>query len=71
MKKMKVILCLIVAVITVFVFTACGGGTFDGNFKKEATAEEIKSVSADAKQSTGACATGISRVSATGARPSR
>ncbi len=53
MKKMKVILCLIVAVITVFAFTACGGGTFDGNFKKEATAEEIKSVTADAKQATG------------------
>ena len=35
MKKMKVILCLIVAVITVFAFTACGGGTFDGNFKKK------------------------------------
>lgn len=50
---MKVILCLIVAVITVFAFTACGGGTFDGNFKKEATAEEIKSVTADAKQATG------------------
>lgn len=52
MKKIKVILCLFAALITVFAITACNG-TFDGDFRQEATAEEIEAVTADIKAATG------------------
>ncbi len=42
MKKLKVIVSALLVVVSIFAFTACG--TFDGNFKEEATEEQLTQI---------------------------
>ena len=52
MKKVKGLICVAVAAIMLFALTACNS-TFSGNFKKEATAEEIAAITQDVKNAAG------------------
>lgn len=52
MKKVKGLICVAVAAVMLFALTACNG-TFSGNFKKEATAEEIAAITQDVKNAAG------------------
>lgn len=52
MKKVKGLICVAVAAIMLFALTACNS-TFSGNFKKEATAEEIAAITQDVKNTAG------------------
>lgn len=51
MKKFRTFLCLMISAVMLFALTACGDNTFEGNFKTEATTEEIKTVMADISKS--------------------
>lgn len=53
MKRLKVVLCALLALSVLFAATACGTDEFSGSFKNEATTEQITAMTADVKNAAG------------------